>query len=179
MAYSKIVWENEITPLNQSNLNHMDEGIYEAHELLDALFNSVYPVGSYYETTDGEFDPNVAFSGTWVKEQEGLVHVSAGATYVVSDNDQDGGAESISLMGRHIPQHSHQYQKASDKTEPVTMYTRSAGSGSGGAFIFSPIAHSHNITLSAQATTTFGNNPVTPVPLMQPYKNVYRWHRTE
>lgn len=34
MAYSKINWENEITPLSAGNFNHMDEGIYEAHELI-------------------------------------------------------------------------------------------------------------------------------------------------
>lgn len=28
--YEKINWENEVTPLNQTNLNHMDQGIYDA-----------------------------------------------------------------------------------------------------------------------------------------------------
>ena len=27
MAYSKITWENEVTPLNATNLNRMEDGI--------------------------------------------------------------------------------------------------------------------------------------------------------
>lgn len=32
------------------------------------IFNAVYPVGSYYETSDSNFDPNVTFGGTWAND---------------------------------------------------------------------------------------------------------------
>lgn len=32
-----------------------------------------YPVGSYYETSDADFDPNTAWGGTWVKVSGGLI----------------------------------------------------------------------------------------------------------
>lgn len=35
------------------------------------IFNAVYPVGSYYETSDSTFDPNVSFGGTWTKVSDG------------------------------------------------------------------------------------------------------------
>ena len=39
-----------------------------------------YPVGSYYETSDTSFDPNVAWGGTWELETQGQVHISAGSS---------------------------------------------------------------------------------------------------
>ncbi len=35
------------------------------------IFNAVYPVGSYYETSDSTFDPNNSFVGTWTKVSDG------------------------------------------------------------------------------------------------------------
>lgn len=32
-----------------------------------SVFDTFYPVGSYYETSDSTFDPNTAWGGTWVK----------------------------------------------------------------------------------------------------------------
>jgi hypothetical protein len=34
------------------------------------LFDALYPVGSYYETSDSTFNPNEQWSGTWEKEME-------------------------------------------------------------------------------------------------------------
>ena len=33
------------------------------------MLNYIYPVGSYYETSDSIFDPNTAWGGTWTSEQ--------------------------------------------------------------------------------------------------------------
>ena len=32
---------------------------------MTALLNLFYPVGSYYETSDAEFNPNTSWGGTW------------------------------------------------------------------------------------------------------------------
>lgn len=34
------------------------------------LLNMFYPVGSYYETSDSTFDPNVRWGGTWVQDTQ-------------------------------------------------------------------------------------------------------------
>lgn len=45
-----------------------------------------YPVGSYYETSDANFDPNTAWGGTWTKyatdliERRKLMWINSGAT---------------------------------------------------------------------------------------------------
>lgn len=37
------------------------------------MLNYIYPVGSYYETSDASFNPNVVWGGTWVKVAGGLI----------------------------------------------------------------------------------------------------------
>ena len=41
------------------------EAIAALNAWKDALFNSIYPVGSVYVTFSSTFNPNSAFSGTW------------------------------------------------------------------------------------------------------------------
>lgn len=44
---------------------------------LTGLLNLFYPVGSYYETSDVNFDPNVSWGGTWVQDTVGRCTVGA------------------------------------------------------------------------------------------------------
>ena len=65
-----------------------------------------YRVGSYYETSDSTFNPNVEWGGTWELETEGQVHVSAGSNYAVSgalSNTSDGGSKNAI-----VPTHNHE-----------------------------------------------------------------------
>ena len=93
------------------------------------LIDLFYPVGSYYETSDTNFDPNNSWGGTWILEEAGQVHVSAGTGYTVNGanassgaGNSDGGettksytpAGSVSvsvanhtLVANEIPQHNH------------------------------------------------------------------------
>lgn len=45
----------------------------------------IYPVGSYYETSDTTFDPNVAWGGTWVSEN-GVIHPTGGTQRLSARN---------------------------------------------------------------------------------------------
>lgn len=106
-----------------------------------------HPVGSYYETSDTSFDPNVTWGGTWVLEDAGKVHVSAGTGYVAGST---GGASTKSytptgsigatkltdqqIAHGHdftrptVPAHSHGF------TQPNGP-SHSHGAGSGRAFV--------------------------------------------
>ena len=53
------------TPLNSTNLNNMQQ----------LMVDLIYPVGIYVEISDTEFDPNAAWGGTWVLENDGTVLV--------------------------------------------------------------------------------------------------------
>ena len=78
-----------------------------------------YPVGSYYETSDINFDPNVSWGGVWVLETAGIVHVSAGTGWAVNGaptNTKDGGnKDSI------VPYHTHSYTKPPASTDGFTL----------------------------------------------------------
>lgn len=69
MAYQRTTWRTEETPLSAANFNNIEDGIEEALEAIANLASTAtdifYPVGSHYETTDSEFNPNESWGGTW------------------------------------------------------------------------------------------------------------------
>ena len=70
------------------------------------LIDFFYPIGSYYETSDANFDPNTAWGGTWSLEASGQVHVSAGTGYTIGST---GGEAEHTLTKEEsgLPQHKH------------------------------------------------------------------------
>jgi hypothetical protein len=135
------------------------------------LIDMFYPVGSYYETSDTTFDPNITWGGTWVLETEGQVHVSSGTNYTVSGagtNTTDGGAQTVTLTTNEIPSHCH-VQRAGGYT-----YTDPNGQGestSGGQ----PTWGGGYTGKSVQTLSTGGGQAHNNMP---PYIVVNRWHRT-
>ena len=79
--------------------------------LTSFMLDTFYPVGSYYETTDTDFDPNESWGGTWVLEAEGKFHLSAGDNYTAGT---DGGSSAHihatkghTLKVAEMPAHNH------------------------------------------------------------------------
>lgn len=135
---------------------NMDAHFVDANSVMRALFDFVYPVGSYYETSDTTFDPNVTWGGTWSLEAEGLVHIGAGSNYTVGDT---GGEETHTLTIDEMPSHSH------------------GGWGESGSSANWQIVDGHNTAFNRDTGngTTGGDQPHNN---MQPYIVVNRWHRT-
>lgn len=53
----------------------------ETNRLTPAMLNAIWPVGSYYDTSDSAFDPNVSWGGTWQREvHDDLVYLVAETT---------------------------------------------------------------------------------------------------
>lgn len=156
---------------------NMDAHFVDANSVMRALFDFVYPVGSYYETSDTTFDPNVTWGGTWALETEGQVHVSSGTNYAVSGaltDTSDGGASTVTLNVNQIPAHGHipnnwvvvtnkNYASYGDK-----ILTGSAGS-------FSAKANASQNDDQYISNNTGGGQAHNN---MQPYIIVNRWHRT-
>lgn len=138
--------------------------INEDHALIQGLGSQLYPVGSYYWTSDGDFDPNTSFGGTWEKLDEGIVLTSAGTNYPISSGTaKDGGEASHTLTVNEMPYHQH-------------------GSGAvayiGGApYGFASLPSTGNHIAFANWITD-GTGGGQPHNIMQPYKNAYCWHRT-
>lgn len=161
--------------------------------ILNELFNPLpqidlyYPVGSYYETSDVTFNPNVTWGGTWVLETEGQVHVSAGANYIVNGaptNTSDGGESTHVLSLEEMPSHNHNSKSISGT---LNAYTWGDGGSSG---IVSKKTDTKNqkattgnqigwVTYTINATHTHDTQGSgTAHNNMQPYIIVNRWHRT-
>ena len=135
-----------------------------------------YPVGSYYETSDSTFNPNNEWGGTWELEEEGLVHIGAGSTYILGDT---GGEKTHTLTIDEMPSHIH------DRITFVNNsgWTVGDNSGIGNTQVD---AHTRRFTggydsqtsnaASHWNTSSTGNNQAHNN--MQPYTVVNRWHRT-
>lgn len=83
---------DESTPICADKLN----------ELQEMLFKAIYPIGSYYETSDVDFDPNVSFGGTWILDNDGTALVSQSL-----ETDSLFNKDLGSIVGNE--KHSHKY----------------------------------------------------------------------
>lgn len=160
------------------------------------IFDIFYPVGSYYETDNSNFNPNTAWGGTWELESQGRVHIGSGPDYLVKAT---GGTSAqpytpAGTVGGHalkdyeLPSHSHIAMnrhsgsvddylggsentyglKAGSSTKADTFYRTSVSLyDKNGSLIDNGKTHTHGFT----GTTTSIN-------IMQPYVVVNRWHRT-
>lgn len=124
------------------------------NELLkyDNILDYIYPVGSYYETSDTTFNPNTAWGGTWLEDTNGRV------TVAFDSNDTDfnlinktGGVKNNTLTLNNMPKYVVQ---EFDSGQGPCKYA------SGG--------------ISGQ----YRRNDPNPVNNLQPYIVVKRWHRT-
>lgn len=166
-------------------------------QTLKLFVDAIYPVGSYYETSDASFDPNTYFGGTWSLEASGQVHVSAGTGYTIGAT---GGA-TTSATGDHtlttteIPAHTH---NSKTLTGGINLRQNAVTGGASGivantdttwsgthsvlsvANATNPIYHKLTITATHTHDSVGGGGAHNHgnVSTMQPYIVVNRWHRT-
>ena len=139
---------------------------------MSAILDLVYPVGSYYETSDTTFDPNTSWGGTWYEDADGRVLISRDNIKVAGDT---GGTEThnhtygmkygeyygyFSTNPKLLNGNENTWASGVDATtESWKQTTLTTGSSTKG-----------NTTFKIIANTTSTSN-------MQPYKVIVRWHR--
>ena len=143
-----------------------------------------YPVGAYFETSDSTFDPNTVWGGTWVLENPGLTHVSAGTGYTVSGANsdsgkgaKDGGAATVTLNTSQIPGHNHgvrSYHSQTGFSNTIPANSTYLIFDTGVKWTGTALT-GRNITTNFICDNTGGGGSHENMP---PYINVYRWHRT-
>lgn len=150
---------------------------------LKALFDFIYPIGSYYETSDTNFDPNAIWGGTWILEAEGQVHISAGTNYTIagaSTNTTDGGEATHTLTTTEMPSHLHSAVNndagfMAYKWNSGVARNRFATATSGTLkYVFSS-STADDLIYATQSGATGGGGAHNNMP---PYIIVNRWHRT-
>lgn len=154
----------EGSPLQSDNFL----AVYGGKSLLDVF----YPVGTYYETSDTDFDPNVTWGGVWEEDTRGRVTVAQASSGTFDTVGAAGGQESVTLSAS-IGAGLGESQTLAYIAENVTAYMLprrysykviGTGSQSGGEW-------SH----STPVTETSKNERTTTI--LQPYIVVKRWHR--
>ena len=123
--------------------------------LSDKLLNFVYPIGSYYETSDSSFNPNTSWGGTWVEDSKGRVLVA------LDENDND--FNTIGKLGgsKFLQEHSHYYSRARIFAGEEGRENYCYGSTNLSALV--------EVPTTKAGTGDSGN--------LQPYIVVKRWHR--
>lgn len=151
------------TPINGTNLNSMQQ----------LLVNLIYPIGTYYETSNVDFDPNTAWGGTWVLETDGTTLVSKSNATGSKFNADIGaivGSETHTLTVDELATHNHNPgygTKFLVNTYPVQ----------------SQVAYSENTSATKyfdydNCNTTSSVGGSQPHNNVQPSKITNRWHRT-
>ena len=161
-----------------------------------AILDMFYPVGSYYETSDTDFDPEEEWGGEWSLESGGKFHLSAGGSYTAGSTGGSANAiipnhrHSVSITSGSGTSHSH---GAGDSTY---RFLRIDGTGIGRdnvakgsttphKYIYSDVvvgsttstgsesSHTHSISGNTGYEGESGTGANMP-----PYIVVNRWHRT-
>lgn len=82
------------------------------------MLDMFYPVGSYYETSNSSFDPNVSWGGTWESMHDGTALISEGAywnTVAAQPGEQIGNVQTW-LNINQIPAHTHSFSATTNST---------------------------------------------------------------
>lgn len=120
-----------------------------------SILDAIYPVGSYYETSDTSFNPNTAWGGTWTEDTAGQVLVSYDSTQTEFDSvGETGGEKTHTLTVDEMPSHAGHTIAGLTNTDVVT------GAG----------------VISNQNPSNVGGGKAHNN--LQPYIVVKRWHRT-
>lgn len=137
----------------------------DMNEIKKAINDLIRPVGSYYETSDTSFDPNVTWGGTWELETDGTVLVSKSSESESAFNTTVGsivGEEKHTLTIDEMPSHKH------------TMNAVRQWKSNGDHYWVSN-QDINNAIENGTTSNTGGNQPHNNV---QPSKIINRWHRT-
>lgn len=158
---------------------------------LKSIFDIFYPVGSYYETDNSNFNPNTAWGGTWELESQGRVHIGSGPDYLIKAT---GGTSAQSYtptgtVGNHkltvseIPSHTHValQRKRTGVDDFLGGSTAEYGTAAGSKTATSFDDYATYITSSTGGSGNHNHSftgTATSINIMQPYVVVNRWHRT-
>ncbi|MCR2033721.1 phage baseplate protein [Anaerofustis stercorihominis] len=138
--------------------------------------DSTYPIGSIYQTTNGDFDPNLEWGGEWEKI-EGRFLLGSSSVYPIGGT---GGEASHKLTVAEIPAHIHKPNKSGFyfsinyplSSDSVARRAFAAGA-TGRPYAMSGTNVDH-ITEATATTSVGGNGTHNNMP---PYRVVNIWER--
>lgn len=151
------------TPLNSTNLNNMQK----------LLVDLIYPVGTYYETSEIDFNPNTAWGGTWALENDGTVLVSKSSKVASIFNDDIG-----TVVGKEKHNHTLSSAYAMIGTDASSNTLDSIKYVEGYTYNSTAKAQSFSFTSGTTTSATALGGQTDSESNVQPSKIINRWHRT-
>ena len=157
--------------MNIENLEQ-NKRLNELELFKNQLFDLVYPIGTYYETSNMDFDPNEEWTGNWVRDTIGFVTVGATKPDDIQDSDDNSklilgvnntaGEVNHTLTIPEMPKHNH-----------FVYYVQDYGDyGDVDTFQYTGYLDANGAPKSM--TETGGSKPHNNI---QPSIGVLRWHR--
>lgn len=158
------------------------------------LIDFFYPVGSYYETSDISFNPNITWGGTWKEDSAGMVLVAYDAAQT------EFNTVGKTLGSKYLQAHNHTLQNGATGTtgahEHDLRYGSSTGNGltisyGGSGYkvlnveswawrdcgwttnLFTSVSGNHSHTVYGDISSTGSGNAQN----IQPSVVAKRWHR--
>lgn len=127
-------------------------------------FEKIYPIGSYYETSDENFNPNNTWGGTWVLDSAGRVTVSQDTSQSEFKGlGKTGGEKMHQLTIDEMPSHRHTINlSASSDTASNRLICND--------WTWRTQNQMNNGMINSSGNDVPHNN-------LQPYIVVNRWHR--
>lgn len=111
--------------LGVTSVNGQTGAVTITERSVKQLIDIIYPVGTYYETTNTNFNPNTAWAGTtWQRITDGRVLIAGGGDYTVGSNY---GEKTHKITTSEMPVHSHSASSANNGAHGHTASTGSAG----------------------------------------------------
>ena len=98
-----------------SAIQNNSQKIQAVSQEVASIWNIIYPIGSYYETSDSKFNPNTAWGGVWERMTGGEVLIdsgyssenAAGTASSTVDVNQVVGNKWHTLTIEEMPSHTH------------------------------------------------------------------------
>lgn len=152
-----------------SAIQNNSQKIQAVSQEVASIWNIIYPVGSYYETSNPNFNPNSSWGGIWEKDTKGLVTVGA-----IEDGGDSPAYGTLKLsLGNTIgeAEHTLTVDEMPSHTHGLAMQ---AGNQSGVIDKISVNGY-ENCNWYSHVQYTGGGQPHNNV---QPSIGVIRWHRT-
>ena len=153
-----------------------------AQSSISNMWSTIYPVGSYYETSDTSFDPSVTFGGTWEEVEPTVKSGYTGTAVTLTSYTSSSNPYTVSHDGK--VQVTCGYQSANAMTCYILNPSKSGvwyGVVSSGATANSqgsntltlPVYAGQKIYVSKSGSST------TSTVVYYPYEYLSkRWHRT-
>ena len=186
--------------MNSADMTSQDiDDFVETLDYTFSILDKFYPVGSYYETSDANFSPSVAWGGTWVLlPQHDVIRASASSVTLAANSETEICTITLDADTKYIILGTAGTGSATQMTSNCDIVCKSGTYYTYYKFITNAVTATAGSNLNASAyirtntscvvvlrkynytssAITTGGGSIVAIPLSGIDETSYRWHRT-